>query len=149
MHRGARATALLLAMLAPYSEAFAQKKPGVEPYALIFGTVFGPDDRTLYGVPVKVRRADQKKPKWEQTSDHRGEFAVRVPAGKADYIVWTDVDLPKLLKRLGRDSTPRDAAPAAASSQPAAPAVKPASSATPEQGGGATRTGREANVHIE
>ena len=40
---------------------------------------------------VKIRRAPDKKPKWELTSDHVGEFAQRVPARKADYIVWADL----------------------------------------------------------
>jgi hypothetical protein len=62
-----------------------------KPYALLFGTVWGPDDRPVYGVPVKIRRADQKKAKWQLQSDHRGEFAQRLPAGKADYVVWADL----------------------------------------------------------
>jgi hypothetical protein len=62
-----------------------------EPYALIYGTVFGPDSRSVYGVKVKIRRADQKKAHWELYSDHAGEFAQRVPAGRADYIVWADL----------------------------------------------------------
>jgi hypothetical protein len=61
-----------------------------KPYALIFGTVWGPDDRPVYGVPVKIRRADEKKAKWQLQSDHRGEFAQRFPAGRADYVVWAD-----------------------------------------------------------
>src|SRR3984893_16431018 len=55
-----------------------------QPYALIFGTVWGPDDRPIYGVRVKIRRAQDKKPKWELYSNHTGEFAQRVQAGKAD-----------------------------------------------------------------
>ena len=39
---------------------------------------------------IKIRRADQKKAKWELMSDHAGEFAQRLPAGSADYIVSTD-----------------------------------------------------------
>jgi hypothetical protein len=66
----------------------AQKE---KPYALIFGTVWGPDDRPVYGVAVKIRRASDKKPKWEVYSDHRGEFAQRVPAGEADYILTADL----------------------------------------------------------
>ena len=62
-----------------------------KPYALIYGTVWGPDGQPVYGVKVKLRRADQKKAKWEQYSDHRGEFAQRVPAGKADYVVAADL----------------------------------------------------------
>ena len=62
-----------------------------DPYALIFGTVWGPDNRAVYGVKVDIRRASDKKPKWEVYSDHAGEFAQRVPAGKADYEVWADL----------------------------------------------------------
>lgn len=62
-----------------------------KPYALIFGTAWGPDNLPVYGVKVKIRRADQKKAKWEIYSDHHGEFAQRVPAGKADYVVWADL----------------------------------------------------------
>jgi|SRR5215831_19015496 len=62
-----------------------------KPYALIFGTVWGPDERPIYGVKVKIRRASDKKAKWELYSNHTGEFAQRVPAGKEDYIVWADL----------------------------------------------------------
>jgi hypothetical protein len=65
-------------------------KPG-DPYALIFGTVWGPDDHPVYGITVKIRRVPDKRPKWELYSDHSGEFAQRVPAGKADYVVWADL----------------------------------------------------------
>jgi hypothetical protein len=68
----------------------AQQKPD-QPYALLFGTVWGPDDHPLYGVKVKIRRADQKKAHWELYSDHHGEFAQRVPPGPADYLVWADL----------------------------------------------------------
>jgi hypothetical protein len=60
-------------------------------YALIYGTVWGPQGRPVYGVRVKIRRADQKKAKWELYSDHQGEFAQRVPTGPADYVVWADL----------------------------------------------------------
>lgn len=66
------------------------QKPN-QPYALIFGTVWGPDDHPLYGVRVKIRLADRKKAHWEQYSDHNGEFAQRVPVGPADYLVWADL----------------------------------------------------------
>src|SRR6202035_3728574 len=71
-----------------------------QPYALIFGTVWGPDDHPLYGVKVKIRRAEQKKARWELYSDHSGEFAQRVPAGSADYIVWADLKDYKSLSRI-------------------------------------------------
>ncbi len=66
-------------------------KKAEKPYALIYGTVYGPDDRSVYGVRIKIRRASDKKARWELYSDHAGEFAQRVPAGKADYIIWADL----------------------------------------------------------
>ena len=49
--------------------------------------------RDRYGVTVKIRRATDKaeKVRWELYSDHMGEFAQRVPAGEADYILWADL----------------------------------------------------------
>jgi hypothetical protein len=69
-----------------------QNKPE-KPYALIFGTVWGPDDRPVYGVKIKIRRDrdNAKKARWELYSDHSGEFAQRVPAGKEDYVIWADL----------------------------------------------------------
>ncbi len=72
---------------------FPQKES--KPYALIFGTVWDKNDRPAYGITVKIRRAEDKKAKWELMSNHSGEFAQRVPAGKVDYIVWLDVKTPK------------------------------------------------------
>ncbi|HZQ92060.1 MAG TPA: hypothetical protein VFA60_09730 [Terriglobales bacterium] len=83
--------ALLLAANTAAPAAAGDKKPA--PYALIFGTVYGPDDRPLYGAAVKIRRADKKKAQYELMSDHRGEFAQRVPPGPADYVVWIDARL--------------------------------------------------------
>ena len=51
---------------------------------LIFATVFTDHGFALPGARVHVRRADEKKAKWEATSDRQGEFAVRVPEG-AEY----------------------------------------------------------------
>ena len=63
-----------------------------KPYALIFGTVWGPDNHPLYGVKVKLRREGEKQARWELYSDHNGEFALRVPAGKQDYVLWADLE---------------------------------------------------------
>ena len=68
----------------------SQPEKNTKPYALIFGTAWGPDDRPLYGVKVKIRRHSEKRARWEGLSDHHGEFAQRVPAGKADYVVWSE-----------------------------------------------------------
>ncbi|MGB8014174.1 MAG: hypothetical protein WCF68_21365 [Terriglobales bacterium] len=90
----AAATAVLFvaSLLAPLAaQASEREKP--KPYALIFGTVWDPEGHPLYGVHVNIRRADDKpkKVRWEIYSNHTGEFAQRVPVGKADYIVWADV----------------------------------------------------------
>src|ERR1700722_10796299 len=61
-----------------------------KPYAVIFGTVWGPDDHPVYGVKVKIRRDNEKKARWELYSDHNGEFAQHVPPGKQDYVIWAD-----------------------------------------------------------
>jgi hypothetical protein len=68
-----------------------KKLKPTDPYALIFGTVWGPDNHPVYGVKVSIRRMPDKKPKWEVTSDHAGEFAQRVPAGEADYQIEPDL----------------------------------------------------------
>jgi hypothetical protein len=87
------AAALFLAFVQAPASARGSGARKPEPYALIFGTVWDPNGHPLYGVKVKIRRADDndKKARWELYSNHTGEFAQRVPAGKADYIVWADV----------------------------------------------------------
>jgi len=90
--QGRRLVLLSLVLLAAAGPARAAEKRGEKPYALIFGTVYAPDNRPAYGVRVRIRRSDQKKAHWELYSDHQGEFAQRVPAGAADYIVWTELD---------------------------------------------------------
>ncbi len=87
---------LCLIAAASLSPLFAgdDVKPG-EPYALIFGTVWTKDNKPAQGIRIKIRRVDRKKASWERTSDSRGEFAQRVPAGKAEYIVSVDVKTPK------------------------------------------------------
>jgi hypothetical protein len=79
--------------LLPVSNASppTKKVKATDAYALIFGTVWGPEDHPVYGVKVKIHRVPDRKPRWEVYSDHAGEFAQRVPAGKADYIVEADL----------------------------------------------------------
>ena len=91
--RSARAALLFLAVGAaalPAVPAAAQKDLRKE-YALIYGTVWTADQRPAYGVPIKIRRANDKKAKWELMSNHSGEFAQRVPPGKEDYVIWADI----------------------------------------------------------
>jgi hypothetical protein len=73
----------------------AQDKRPIADYALIYGTVWGPDNTPIAGVPITIRRSSDKKPKWELVSDRRGEFAQRVPPGKDEYIVQANIKTPK------------------------------------------------------
>jgi hypothetical protein len=80
---------LLLWLSACAAPSSCNTKPA--PYALIFGTVWGAGEHPLYGVHIKLRRASEKKFRWEAFSDHRGEFAIRVPAGRYDYVLVPDL----------------------------------------------------------
>lgn len=86
---------LVFSTLSPHHAASAspasKKLKPTDPYALIFGTVWGPNDHPVYGVKVLIRRASDKKARWELYSDRAGEFAQRVPAGKDDYVVTADL----------------------------------------------------------
>ncbi len=63
----------------------AQAKKGTHEYDfLLFGTVFTEKGFALPGAEIRVRRAGERKPRWEARSDRRGEFAVRVLRG-AEY----------------------------------------------------------------
>jgi len=94
--RSFRAVLALLVLCLPALTSTAHQNPDPhKEYALIFGTVWSADNKPAYGVPVKIRRAQDKKARWELMSDHRGEFAQRVPPGTQDYIVWADVKLKK------------------------------------------------------
>jgi hypothetical protein len=82
---------ILSLLIAAFSLVFAeasandpssQKKSNAKPYAVIFGTVWGPNQKPVYGVKVKIRRENEKKARWEVYSDHHGEFAVSRACGK-------------------------------------------------------------------
>lgn len=87
----ALAVLLLLSSGSAGSAIAPQQVPNDKDYALIYGTVWDASNHPAYGVPIKIRRADEKKPRWRLMSDHSGEFAQRVPTGRHDYIVWADV----------------------------------------------------------
>jgi len=78
---------VFLALFSPCIGASKDKPQKEKPYALIFGTAYGPNDRPLYGVKITIRPEKKKHPSWDLMSDHRGEFAQRVPAGTNDYLV--------------------------------------------------------------
>jgi hypothetical protein len=110
--RRIRSTAACLALCALAALAYAQaadqeekekQKKAEKPYALIFGTAYGPDDRPLYGVKVTIHPPVKKKPRWELMSDHRGEFAQRVPPGPGDYLIHGEAEYAPL----GPDGKPQ------------------------------------------
>ncbi len=51
------------------------------PIFLIVGTVYSEKALSFPGVKVRIRRAGEKKFRWETYTNSRGEFAVRVPPG--------------------------------------------------------------------
>ena len=51
---------------------------------LVIGTVFTDKSYALPGARIRVRRASEKKFRWETYTNSRGEFAFRVPQGE-DY----------------------------------------------------------------
>lgn len=80
---------------APPAPAAQKSQPPAKDYALIYGTVWGADDRPAVGVPITIRRSSDSKPRWKLVSDRRGEFAQRVPPGQDDYVVQADIKVPK------------------------------------------------------
>lgn len=87
------AALFLLPSLCPQNGVLTAQKSRGKPYAVIVGTVWGPDDRPVYGVAVRIRRGKDKsnKVRWEVYSDHHGEFEQRLPAREADYILSADL----------------------------------------------------------
>ena len=88
---------VLLALLATFcspqlfSDDTHQETKKSKPYALLFGTVLDKNNHAVYGVRIAIREAGHKKPRWEVTSDRVGEFAQRVPLGKADYVISAEI----------------------------------------------------------
>jgi hypothetical protein len=68
--------------------AASTKKPAKRKYShahdfLIRGTVFNDKALSAPDVQLRIRRAGDKKFRWESYTNSRGEFAVRVPQGAA------------------------------------------------------------------
>jgi len=66
--------------------AEAPKKPGKQKYShasdfVIRGTVFNEKALSFAGVQLRVRRAGEKKFRWESATASLGDFAIRVPQG--------------------------------------------------------------------
>ena len=70
----------------PSAESSSSKKPKKKRYShandfLIMGTVFDPKGYAFPGVRLKIRRNAEKKFRWRDYTNSRGEFAIRVPQG--------------------------------------------------------------------
>ncbi len=78
---------LLLAIPAGFGQAAGQKQTHSDADDfLIFATLFDGQGFAFPGAKVRVRRADEKKFRWEAISDRRGELGIRVKQG-AEYEV--------------------------------------------------------------
>jgi hypothetical protein len=92
------AAALLVPFAAPQARAQQEAAPATQPQSsssansgkqkyshandfLIRGTVFTDKALSFPGVQLRIRRADEKKFRWEDSTNSRGEFAIRVPQG--------------------------------------------------------------------
>jgi len=74
---------------APSTESSSKQSPSNSSHAddfLVRGTVFTQEGFALPGAELRIRRASEKKFRWDAASNSRGEFAVRVKMG-ADYEV--------------------------------------------------------------
>ena len=68
------------------AQSSSSEKPKKPKYShandfLISGTVFDPKGYAFPGVQLKIRRSTEKRFRWDDFTNSRGEFAVRVPKG--------------------------------------------------------------------
>ena len=92
------AAALLVPFAASQAPVQQEAAPGTQPQSsssansgmqkyshandfLIRGTVFTDKALAFPGVQLRIRRAGEKKFRWEDRTNSRGEFAIRVPQG--------------------------------------------------------------------
>ena len=92
-HKAGIAAAVSFALFVSSALALKDPQKDQKPFGLIFGTVYGPDDRPLYGVKIHIHPVGKKRPNWELMSDHRGEFAQRVPLNPADYEISGEAEI--------------------------------------------------------
>jgi len=83
---------LLLGAAAVISAGAGKKKPAVEPYTLLAGTVFRDTGFSLPNaevivIPSPAGGTQVKIKKLQAVSDSRGEFAFRLPTGKMQYVI--------------------------------------------------------------
>ena len=79
-------TAVSRSALASPPQSSSSAKSGKQKFShandfLIRGTVFTDKALSFPGVQLRIRRAGEKKFRWEDQTNSRGEFAIRVPQG--------------------------------------------------------------------
>jgi hypothetical protein len=67
-------------------QSSSSSKSGKQKYShandfLVRGTVFTDKALSFPGVDLRIRRSGEKKFRWEDRTNSRGEFAIRVPQG--------------------------------------------------------------------
>jgi hypothetical protein len=72
--------------LASEAQSSSSAKSGKQKYShandfLIRGTVFTDKALSFPGVQLRIRRSGEKKFRWQDQTNSRGEFAIRVPQG--------------------------------------------------------------------
>ena len=82
-------TSLALLLVTFLLAAAPKKKPALDTYAIVSGSVFGDNGYALPGANVILapEAETQKSKPVEIVSDARGEFVVRVPPGPMHYTV--------------------------------------------------------------
>jgi hypothetical protein len=75
---------------------------------LIRGTVFSPDARSFAGAQLRIRRAGERKFRWEDRTNTRGEFAIRVPQGAQYEVVAQAKGFTNQSKTIDAKSGPGD-----------------------------------------
>jgi len=81
---------LLAACLLAAFTLTAEEKPAAKGQAILAGSVHDqPSGLAIPGIRIEIRRQGEKKPRWRAVTDVRGDFAVRVPAGQASYVIAT------------------------------------------------------------
>ena len=74
----------------------AQSRLSSEPHATLFGTVFNSAHLSMQGVRVVAYSKARPNKKYRAVTNYRGEYRIRVPAGKATFLV--SASAPKFAK---------------------------------------------------
>lgn len=80
----------VLLVAAGMQPVYAADKKASGAEGVVAGSVFDAGGRSLRGARALIVSEDAPKKKYQATSDGRGEFAVRVPAGSGRYVITVE-----------------------------------------------------------